>query len=161
MSEVNTINTSLKQVPAAFKKFADEIDQAELVLNYGAGKYPELVDHFLCREIEHYEPNYSGNYAGYYSVMTERDQLGHYGLTICANVLNVIEDNVDLEIAITDCIVSSSKTIWQIYEGDRYSIGRATTKGYQRNNRTSFYYDLIRQHCANVRYSGNYIIRGF
>lgn len=83
-----TINTSIKQVPAVFTKYKREIRKGHSILNYGCGRYPELVDEFLVRTTLKFDPYYDGDNG---EVRKRNSQCAD--VTVCANVLNVIESD--------------------------------------------------------------------
>lgn len=79
-------------------------------------------------------------------------------LCICANVLNVIDDNEELEKIIKE-VTQANYWAFQIYEGDKSGIGRESKTGcWQRNNITSYYMNLITTLTGKSCYrKGNFI----
>jgi hypothetical protein len=73
---------------------------------------------------------------------------GGADVVVCANVLNVIkEDSIIQEILqdILNYVHLGSKVYIQIYEGNKSGVGLPTSRGYQRNEVTSQYLDMIKK----------------
>lgn len=67
-------------------------------------------------------------------------------LCICANVLNVIDDDEELEKIIKE-VTQAKYWAFQIYEGDKSGIGKESKAGcWQRNAKTEFYVKFILEH---------------
>lgn len=77
-------------------------------------------------------------------------------LCICANVLNVIDDDEELEKIIKE-VTQAKYWAFQIYEGDKSGIGKESKVGcWQRNAKTDFYVKFILEHSPAC---GIYIVK--
>lgn len=145
---INTLGTSRKQIPASAKRLdvhlGPSFSDCHRVINYGCGKWPELTERYwlehypnLTKRI-HYDPN---------SLEPGVCVSIPYGYTtdlvFCANVLNVLEDDVISEVLSHLASLHFKALVIQIHEGDRRGQGRVTRCGYQRNERTSDYLPLL------------------
>lgn len=151
-----TINTSLKQIPAQVKKIKWNDYIGLRILDYGAGKYPELVQNYILEEygieIESYDP-----YNPVISVIPE----GQFDMILCSNVLNVLSSDDILRQTIQDIsnkTLSTGEVHIQIYFGDSSGISKETTKGWQRNIKTEYYVDILYEHFEEVEAFYNKII---
>lgn len=137
-------NTSVnKNKPA--KIYGDLIKAGLLegkeVLDYGCGRYVEPIKK-ACGE------------GGALSLMLydkywkPQNLMFHsFDVIVCANVLNVIENEQDYEAAIVDMfqmLAPLGKIFIQIYEGDRSGIGRKTQDDcWQRNEKKADHFERI------------------
>jgi hypothetical protein len=76
-------------------------------------------------------------------------------LSICSNVLNVINDDETIR-TIAHQLESSQKALVTVYEGNKSGQGKATTKGFQRNLKTKEYLKFFN----NATVKENVIITG-
>lgn len=71
-----------------------------------------------------------------------------YDIVLCSNVLNVLEKREDVERVIVRCVRllrPGGSAFFRVYEGDGLGVGRLTSCGWQRNERTAAYEDAIRR----------------
>ncbi len=146
-----TIQTSRKQIPACAKLLSTLAPNWKLVkrvLNFGAGKWPELTTEYLTEAnprllaVTNYEPN-GKKIEGVESDITAVNGQ-RYDLVICANVVNVCRD---LDAVLTDLAsVDFDCCVVQIYEGSANGKGRKTRDGYQRNELVADYMPAIQAH---------------
>ena len=123
-----------------------EIAENEIIINFGCGRYPELIeDKFSDNSVISYDPLYDG--VNSFVLTTEQElyhtasYLGGNGVVMCANVLNVLTDDL------LALVIGQLKTLCKsgavvnvgIYEGDKSGNGNPTKKGYQRNERAKEY----------------------
>lgn len=119
------------------------------ILDYGGGKYDSNIEYMEqkgCRVIV-YDPynrseEYNKNTMDFVS-----NNLIHY--IVCSNVLNVIkEDNIITEIIKNILEIKQKnngcKVYISVYEGDKTGNQKETTKGWQRNQKTSCYIEFIK-----------------
>ena len=137
MQKYTSKNTSInsKKIPALFGKFSFE---GKSVLDYGCGKYPEII-----RE---YVEGCSGKYFGYdpYNLGNEIPKGQTFDVVTISNVLNVIQEDEVIESIIREAMKLASTAIVSIYEGDKSGIGRMTKKDcYQRNQNRDWYCQVI------------------
>lgn len=75
---------------------------------------------------------------------TLRELNNHVELSVCCNVLNVIDDDEEIKNIIETLINNSDETIIQIYEGNGSGVGKVTKEDqYQRNCKVEWYKDFI------------------
>ena len=144
--EYTSEKTSINKVTKVYKRF--KFKENSIILDYGGGKYDTnkeymktlgcnllVYDPYNRTEIEN---SYALNY-----VMSN----GGADFIVCANVLNVIkEDDILLDILNNLLLYANSSTKFyiQVYEGDKSGIGKETVKGYQRNEKTLNYIQMIK-----------------
>lgn len=149
---ITSKETSIKQVPALHKsRYVAEIGRNASVLDYGAGKYPELAENYLRKNVEiaNYTPYDPYNLPG--RLIPENAK---YDITLCANVLNVIRESDAIKGVIRNAIFHTRKggtAMFTVYEGDRSGKGKITAKGYQRNEPTQNYMTRILEACPWVK----------
>lgn len=141
-------DTSINTVNKVYKSY--DFPENSLILDYGGGKY-DSNKKYMCdknnskvviydkynREIEH------NNNVLEYCKQNVPDFI------VCSNVLNVImEDEIIDYICrdISDYCRENTIIIFSIYECDKSGIGKVTTKGYQRNQRTCDYLSFIKKY---------------
>lgn len=154
---VTSAKTSIKQIPALVKStlFDKLVNSAftnssaePSILNFGAGKYPELTADFLREKfpgvtVSSYDP---------YNLDKKTNEASMdnvYDLVVCANVLNVIHSDAALYAAVVNmashtCVYG--RIVIGVYEGDKSGVGKLTQNGesYQRNLPVSAYLPIIR-----------------
>ena len=152
MKTVSTINTSIKHIPALFNKI--EFSENETIINFGCGRYPDMVNDKLKNTIISYDPQFDKKENNKTNVVTdivdlykivdsfngERDVI-----TLCANVFNVLTDDLldDVIIQLTALHYIGCKIFISVYEGDKSGVHKKTTKGFQRNEKTNQYLYLL------------------
>ncbi len=151
-----TIGTSLNQVPAQVKIIDWSKHKKDMVLDYGAGRYPKLVQEYLKEEgvkwVESYDP--------YNSEISTKPE-GEFDVVICSNVLNVIARDGDLEDTVADIaskLHEDGTAYVQVYTGDRSGKSSETTRGWQRNSLLAHYVNLLSRYFFIVRATGNRFI---
>ena len=137
MQKYTSKNTSVnsKKIPALFNKFSFE---GKSVLDYGCGKYPEII--------KKYVEGYSGKYFGYdpYNLGNEIPKNQAFDVVTISNVLNVIQEDEVIERIVREAMKIANIAIVSIYEGDKSGIGRMTKKDcYQRNQNKHWYCRFI------------------
>lgn len=132
-----------KRVPMLFKRFCFK---GKSVLDYGCGKYPEIIKEFVESQ--------PGKYFGYdpFNLGNEIPKDQKFDVVTISNVLNVIkEDEVIAEI-IKEVTEIAGTVIVSIYEGDGSGKGRETKSDcYQRNQKKEWYYHFIGRMGYNVK----------
>lgn len=146
-------NTSLKQVPAIYKRIS--IQENDIILDYGCGKYNLAKDYVESKKATYY---------GYdpYNRTEEENKLAlsiKPTKIICANVLNVIEESHILYNIIKQVASYHVPTYFSIYEGDRTGVGKPTKNNcYQRNEKAIQYTRRLENHFPFVTRKGNIFI---
>lgn len=153
---ITSAATSLRQVPAIFKKVDFSFGTN---LDLGGGKYDEVQAYFDYQEYEAqnlvYDP-FNRSEEHNQAVLDKAKWEGCDTVTI-SNVLNVIKDKEHrLELlklaAQYECPVYITA-----YEGDKSGIGKETTKGYQNNRKLKDYESEIREVFRVVKRENGYI----
>lgn len=152
MQKYTSKNTSVnsKRVPALFSKFCFK---GKSVLDYGCGKYPEII--------KEYVESFSGKYFGYdpYNLGNEIPENQMFDVVTISNVLNVIQEDEVIENIIHEAMRIANTAIIAIYEGDKSGIGRATKKDcYQRNQSKYWYYRFIGNMGYKVEIKSGFIL---
>lgn len=111
------------------------------VLDYGCGKYWENCKAYAK---EHGALNWTG-FDPFWKPQNLRFRV--FDTIICANVLNVIEDDRELNWCIQNVLTmldALGVAVFQIYEGNKSGIGRETKPDcWQRNEKAQKYADRI------------------
>jgi hypothetical protein len=160
---VPTINTSLNQIPALFNKFKFPKDVT--IINYGCGRYPDNVSNGFKNTVISYDPQFDNHKNQKTEVIEDITELFYVveeieskKVVFCANVLNVLNDE-ELDDCIRDLGILHNlgcEIIIGIYEGNRSSSHKQTTKGFQRNEPTKEY--LNNMDFDNITVKGKFII---
>ena len=149
--------TSLKQIPAVirsapFREACASLSEmgvsARAILNYGAGKYPELTADFV-RENYGLEVFSCDKYNLPDSVNADALSCNGYDIAIISNVLNVIDSDASAAYVVRDALNHVNPcgvAFVTVYEGDGTGEGKYTMRGesYQRNAKTAEYIPLIK-----------------
>ncbi|MFG0910198.1 hypothetical protein [Vibrio sp. FYR_4] len=139
-----SLATSRKQIAASAKQLDKHLGPSfndyHHIINWGCGKWPELteqywLDHYpnLTKRI-HYDPNSLAP-----GICVSIPYGYETDILFCANVLNVLDDDLLAEVLSHIASLNFKAAVIQIHEGDKYGQGRVTRCGYQRNERTSAY----------------------
>jgi hypothetical protein len=78
-------------------------------------------------------------------------------LVVISNVLNVIDSDSDLVELISSAVLMNTDIYITIYEGDKSGIGKETTRGYQRNQKISYYMKYFSPFYFNVEVCNNVV----
>lgn len=165
---ITSAKTSLKQVPAIFRLINEVMKRPEVfwaynddVLDVGGGKYDLLTDklaeigarnHVLDpfnRSEEHNQ--------GVVRLLSARPA----DIALCSNVLNVIREpsaRDDVHRTIKRLTKPDGMVFFTVYEGNRSSRGRRTSKGWQANRPTKNYARELRRHYHQVTVCSNKLI---
>jgi hypothetical protein len=151
-----TICTSLNQVPAQVKVINWDKHKKHMVLDYGAGKYPQRVQDYLREKgvtwIESYDP---------YNSEIDKSAEGTFDVVLCSNVLNVLSNDVylhDVLFDVADHVHNNGVAYIQIYLGDRTSTWGETPKGFQRNAPMKDYFKHVKKYFGTVKALNNRFI---
>jgi hypothetical protein len=159
MQTITSAATSLKQVPAVFKK----VSFSGVNLDLGGGKYDEVQAYFESNEIKCtnlvFDPyNRSEKHN---NKTLESAKKGVNSVTI-SNVLNVIDDiesRLELLKRAAEYSAEYGCPVYiSVYEGNGTGKGKITSKGYQMNRKLRDYEDEIREVFAVVTKKSGYII---
>lgn len=162
MQSITSAKTSLKQVPALFKKPIMEQHRGSYNLDLGGGAYDLGTKHLNESWGIHSRVLDPFNRSAYHNDKVREFFAGGNADTVtCCNVLNVIKEQTarfDVIAQAATYVKENGTVYFQIYEGDRKGTGRETTKGWQ-NNRTTFaYIPEIAMYFNKIKKRGNLII---
>ena len=151
--------TSQGQVPALHKWAVRHafIDGHDVVLDYGSGRDSKGRDYLYsqCPDIlvHEYDPYWKPNE----QVLTLLAR-NSYDVVLCANVLNVIEDDGELQEALSRLAEGCGGTVlFSVYEGNRSGKGNHTTRGWQRNLTANGYELILSQYFNKVERRNGHI----
>lgn len=160
--EYSSADTSLNQVSRAYTAYQSKVGfkRGSYILDYGGGKYDAAVRYmsqFGCT-VKVYDPFNRSDAHNRAVLRYSREHRPDY--IINANVLNVIKENV-----IVDEVVQNiarlcgpyTLCIFCVYEGNGSGHGTRTTKGWQRNQKTSSYVPVIERYFGMVERKFNLI----
>ena len=136
-SAMTSINS--RKLPAGYKVMHKMFENGEIshvreILDYGCGRY---VKH-ISADAMNYCDIWNGYDLNWYS--NKEALLTNKNLTICSNVLNVIDsDDVIDDIMLLLGHISDT-VIFTVYEGNKSGVGKVTKNDcYQRNEKLSAY----------------------
>ena len=154
-----SINVSKK--PAGYNelKKRGEIKDGDVIVDIGGGRFDNLVEDAAEEgaTVKVYDPFNRTPEHNAAVVDSVRD--GQADMAMSHNVLNVIQEDkniIDIASQAENALKPNGKAHFSVYEGDGKGVGKVTTKGYQRNEKTQAYVPLIEQ----VFGKGNVIKRG-
>ena len=156
---ITSAETSLNQVPAAFKKI--EWEPGQFNFDYGGGKYDKATEWLLEeKQVVNcvYDP-FNRSEEHNEKVLT---QAGYFESFTCCNVLNVIAEDLARDNVIRDLWYLSKygeKPVFiSVYEGDRTGKGRKTTKGWQNHRPLKSYLAEVQEYFPEAFISKGLII---
>ena len=143
-----SINVSKK--PAGYNelKKRGEIKDGDLIVDIGGGRFDNLVEDAAEEgaTVKVYDPFNRTPEHNAAVVDSVRD--GQADMAMSHNVLNVIQEDkniIDIAAQAENALKPNGKAHFSVYEGDGKGVGKVTTKGYQRNEKTQAYVPLIEQ----------------
>ena len=157
---ITSAATSLNQIAATYRKV--QFHPGSINLDYGGGKYDlasEYLAGFLVENIV-YDPfnrSIAHNLHARYAICKNN---GADSVSV-NNVLNVIAEKNTVEDIIWQCsgaLKPDGKCYFLIHEGAGDNLGKATSKGWQRNEKTSAYIPEILKHFDKVERKSNLLI---
>ena len=143
-----SINVSKK--PAGYNelKKRGEIKDGDLIVDIGGGRFDNLIEDAAEEgaTVKVYDPFNRTPEHNAAVVDSVRD--GQADMAMSHNVLNVIQEDkniIDIASQAENALKPNGKAHFSVYEGDGKGVGKVTTKGYQRNEKTQAYVPLIEQ----------------
>jgi len=143
-----SINVSKK--PAGYNelKKRGEIKDGDVIVDIGGGRFDNLVEDAAEEgaTVKVYDPFNRTPEHNAAVVNSVRD--GQADMAMSHNVLNVIQEDkniIDIATQAENALKPNGKAHFSVYEGDGKGVGKVTTKGYQRNEKTQAYVPLIEQ----------------
>lgn len=166
-SQNTSINTS--KLPAIWKKIDfNLVPNDSIIIDYGAGqkKTQTQVQRYLSYALRYSEVDaiYYYSYDPYWNAELENQAAltflknGDCYLCICANVLNVIDDDETIRKIISE-VTQAKHWVFQIYEGNQKGIGKYTKNNtcYQRNQKVQYYLSFFKEF-PYIKIKGNLIM---
>ena len=156
---ITSKDTSIKQVSAVYTNY--KFEPYSFILDIGCGKYyQDTIDRMSKENIvaSGYDPYNQTKEINDLSLSIFDNKNPDY--IVCSNVLNVIKEDEcieDLLKMICSYSDKNTKIIFSVYRGDSSSIGKETTKGYQRNQKPREYIDLLSKYFEVSKIKGNFI----
>lgn len=159
--EFTSKDTSMNVVNKIYKELNMlGLKEGATILDWGCGKYETMQR--IAEEKGYnwygYDP-FNRTYFGNFKALSEY-QMKYPDLIICSNVLNVIKEDeilIDMMKSISQFMSDTTQAVFTIYEGNKSGIGEQTTRGYQRNQRTKDYVDMLWEFFRVHKASGNVI----
>jgi len=151
-NESNSYKTSQKQIAGTYKRYKTELSQAKSVLDYGAGKYNEMLTEY------HKVNKINGRLYDPYNEAINQLPNETFEIVICNNVLNVVKDDEVLKNIVKTAISKAEKkVIFKVYQGDKSGKSRITGKEtFQRHCKTNDYKGFFKNH--EIKITGDYIV---
>jgi len=153
--KITSAATSVNQIPAVYKLLNDNLVRPEFfwayvddTLDYGGGKYDTLSAELAKLKVRNwvYDPfNRSEDHNKLVRRMLSIRPADH---AFCSNVLNVIKEPGVRQEVLRDIASMTDPLGWvfiTVYEGNRSSRGRITTKGWQANRPLKSYVREVRK----------------
>lgn len=175
MQTITSAGTSLNQIPALHKSSildmyvgAAKAEQANggnfaFIVDYGAGRYNAGESFLMNRHnipVFSYDPY--NRPAQENKFTTEVMEAGYCPIVICANVLNVINDDDAIRETLSNIRRAirnvNGVALFTVYEGNKSGIDTITKAGYQRNARTSEYIPILRESFHSIEKRGKILI---
>lgn len=151
-------DTSINVVNLVYKKFPFE--KGSVILDYGGGKYDTNKEYMATKGVKLmvFDPF---NRSKTHNMQVLKRTKNGVDYIVCSNVLNVIAEPEiihDVIENIRQLAGKKAKVIFAIYEGDKTGKGKVTTKGYQRNQKTTDYLNIINNYFNYTHKKGNLIV---
>lgn len=147
--EFTSENTCGRRISFIYRNLPKTEISNKTILDYGGGKYDDAIEYMKRNKsnVFIYDPY---NRSDEYNTETLRKISENRGVDIivCSNVFCVIKEDAVILEALENMknIVKKNGSIYiGMYEGSKTGIGGATTKGYQRNQKTAEYVPLIKE----------------
>ena len=159
--EYTSQQTSISVINKVYTK--GEYIRGSNILDYGGGKYDKNIEYMKqkgCNVVVYDPYNRSDEYNANTIDFINTHPIQYI---VCSNVLNVIkEDDVIAEvledISNTKQKNQGCKVYISVYEGDKTGEPKETTKGWQRNEKTDCYKDVINRFIPVSKVSNGIII---
>jgi len=150
--KITSAGTSVKQLPAILgrvKRHCPEaLEGVREILDYGGGKYDLLSKALAYMNIVGIVYDPFNRSAEHNDCVVSGFEHQPAPVAFCSNVLNVIREpgaRVDALEKIDDLLAPGGKAFFTVYEGDRSSHGKKTSKGWQAHKPTKSYLREIRK----------------
>lgn len=161
---ISSADTSLRQVPALFKKQDIDFPEGGTNFDIGGGRFDEGTKYLADeRGVENFVYDPYNRSPEHNAAVMDRMRTEAADTATAANVLNVIaepEARADVIRQAMTNIKPGGTAYFQIYEGAGTGVGKVTSKGFQNNKKTADYIGEVEEIFGpdNVRRKGNVII---
>lgn len=165
---ISSAGTSIKQVPAILNKIAQVMKMPAAffasitdVLDMGGGKYDLLTEKLAELGIRNYVLDPFNRLPEHNNFVIAKLAACGADMAICSNVLNVIKEpeaRRNLHKMIKRLTKGDGLVFYTVYEGDKSSKGKKTTKGWQANRPTQSYLRELRREYLGVTLCNNKLI---
>jgi len=161
---ISSADTSLRQVPALFKKQDIDFPEGGTNFDIGGGRFDEGTKYLADeRGVENFVYDPYNRSPEHNAAVMDRMRTKAADTATAANVLNVIaepEARADVIRQAIQNIKPGGTAYFQIYEGAGTGVGKVTSKGFQNNKKTADYIGEVEEIFGpdNVRRKGNVII---
>jgi len=154
--------TSIRQIPSAFKKITKRYEWNAVNLDLGGGAYDDGTNYLAGLGVTNLilDPYNRSNEHNAKVKMIVKLESGVFTVT-CCNVINVIKEQeirLDVIRQAYEALKNNGKAFFSVYEGDRSSIGKVTTKGWQNNRPIKAYLDEVKQIFPNAEIKHGMIV---
>jgi len=159
---ITSAGTSLNQVPAAYR-LVDKLDgwmDANDVLDYGGGRFDTFTDYLGQLGIRNWVYDPYNRHKVHNETVRKLLTMVPADVAICSNVLNVVRNpKIRQEILedIRDLTKQGAPIFITVYEGNRTSRGKKTTRGWQVNRPLKNYLREVRDVFPNAQVKGKLI----
>ena len=142
MQKFSSKDTSINVVNKIYK--SGIIPGEGVILDYGEGKYDSNKEFMETLGFQLYVYDKYNRSEEHNREVMKKMSVNPPDYVVCSNVLNVIMEDDIIEGILRDIsMYETRRTYIAIYEGDRSGKGRETSKGYQRNEKTSAYLPVV------------------
>jgi hypothetical protein len=165
---ITSAGTSIKQVPAILNKIIQVMKMpaaffasARDVLDIGGGKYDLLTDKLAENGIRNWVLDPYNRSEEHNLLVKKKLEVRRADFTICSNLLNVIREVADRRLVhrvIKNLSSPEGQVFITVYEGDKTSKGKKTSKGWQANRPTKSYLRELRREYYGVTLCSNKLI---
>ena len=159
--QITSAATSINEqrLPATFNRVTFE--KGTINADIGGGRFDNGTQFLASKGVQNiiYDP--FNRSAEYNAKSVEQIRGGKADTVTVNNVLNVIQEQLSRDLTIAqaaDALKPDGTAYFLIYEGDKSSFSRETTKGWQENRPAESYMAEIGMHFGDVSRSGNLII---
>ena len=156
---ITSAETSVKQVPATFKRV--EFQPGTVNLDYGGGKFDLGTEFMREKGVENlvYD-TFNRSQEHNNDVLSRVGDTGADTVTV-NNVLNVVAEPEVRDFIIQDAgryLKPGGTAYFLVYQGDGTGVGKETSKGFQNNAKAQSYVSAVQKHFTDVTRDGNLII---
>ena len=168
LQKITSAETSLNQLPAALRLIESGLHIPSLywarngdVLDYGGGRFEKLTEALANRCVRNWVLDPFNRSPEHNEFVTKMLRARPAAAAICSNVLNVVREPAARRKMLREIkalTAEMGRCYFTVYEGDRSSRGRRTTKGWQANRPTKNYARELKREFEHVQVWGKLLI---